>query len=138
MTSPTRIAALRYAMIATGIIFIGGLYTLSRVWPSGWSWGMGYSHHWPMVLGVYATLGACLIVASRDPLGNRSLVWFTVWSSVVHALVMAGEVVTDPAEVGHLVGDVPALLLVAGALATLTRRATAKTAVTDLGVRRAA
>ena len=65
MTSPTRIAALRYAMIATGIIFIGGLYTLSRVWPSGWSWGMGYSHHWPMVLGVYATLGACLIVASR-------------------------------------------------------------------------
>jgi len=57
---------------------------------------------------------------------------------VVHPLVMAGEVVTDPAEVGHLVGDVPALLLVAGALATLTRRATAKTAVTDLGVRRAA
>ena len=104
MTSPTRIAALRYAMIATGIIFIGGLYTLSRVWPSGWSWGMGYSHHWPMVLGVYGTLGACLIVASRDPLDNRSLVWFTVWSSVVHALVMAGEVVTDPAEVGHLVG----------------------------------
>ena len=34
MTSPTRIAALRYAMIATGIIFIGGLYTLSRVRPS--------------------------------------------------------------------------------------------------------
>lgn len=138
MTSAARTAALRYAMIATGVIYIVGIYTLSRVWPSGWSWGVGHSHFWPMILGVYATLGACLIAASRDPLANRSLIWFTVWSNVVHSLIMAAQAITDPAETGHLVGDVPALLLVAGVLAVVTRRAATETAVTGLGLRRAA
>ena len=91
-----------------------------------------------MILGVYATLGACLIVAARDPLANRSLIWFTVWSSVVHALVMAVEAVQDPAEAGHLLGDVPALLLVAAALAVLTPRGAAITGITAGGARRAA
>ena len=138
MTGSTRIAPLRYSMIGTGVIFIFGIQTLAWVWPSGWSWGVGHSHYWPMVLGVYATLGAFLIWASRDPLANRSLIWFTVWSSVVHALVMAASAVTDPAETGHLVGDVPALLIVAVALGIVTRRAETKTAVTELGARRAA
>src|SRR5215212_170603 len=113
MTGSTRIAALRYALTAAGVIFIGGIATLARVWPAGWSWGVGHSHYWPMILGVYATLGVFLVRASRDPLANRSLIWFTVWSSVVHPLVMASSAVGDPAERWHLVGDVPALLLVA-------------------------
>ena len=131
-------ALLRYAMIGIGVIFGVGIWTLSSVWPSGWSWGMGPSHFWPMILGVYATLGVFLVWASRDPLANRSLIWFTVWSSVVHALVMAASAVTDPAEAGHLVGDVPALLIVAGALAILTRRAEAESAASQPGTRRAA
>ena len=138
MTRPDRIAALRYALIAVGVTFIVGLETLATVWPSGWSWGMGHSHYWPMILGVYATLGVFLILASRDPMRNRSLIWFIIWSSVVHALVMAGMAVEDPAEVGHLTGDVPVLLFVAIALAVLMRRAERTTAVTDLGGRRAA
>ena len=138
MTRPDRIAALRYALIAVGVTFIVGLETLATVWPSGWSWGTGHSHYWPMILGVYATLGVFLILASRDPTRNRSLIWFTIWSSVVHALVMAGMAVEDPAEVGHLTGDVPVLLFVAIALAVLMRRAERTTAVTDLGGRRAA
>ena len=96
----TRIAALRYAMITIGVIFILGIFTLAQVWPSGWSWGVGHSHYWPMILGVYATLGAFLIWASRDPLANSTLIWFTVWSSVVHALIMAAMAVADPAERG--------------------------------------
>jgi hypothetical protein len=72
-------------LIATGVIFIGAIWTLAQVWPSGWSWGVGHSHFWPMILGVYATLGFFLIKASRDPLANQSLIWFAVWSSVVHA-----------------------------------------------------
>jgi hypothetical protein len=129
MTGSTRIAALRYAMIGTGVIFIFGIQTLAWVWPSGWSWGVGHSHYWPMILGVYATLGAFLIRGSADPLANRSLIWFTVWSSVVHALVMAAMAVTDPAEAGHLVGDVPALLVVAIGLGIVTRRAGTQPAV---------
>jgi len=129
---------LRYAMIAVGLIFIAGIWTLSVVWPSGWSWGMGPSHYWPMILGVYATLGVFLIRASGDPLGNLSLIWFTVWSSVVHAVVMAASAVKDRAESGHLIGDVPALLIVAALLAILTRRAEAESVVVQPGVRRAA
>ncbi len=131
MTTPNRIAALRYALIAVGATFILGLKTLSIVWPSGWSWGVGHSHYWPMILGVYATLGVFLIRASGNPLANRSLIWFTVWSSVVHAVVMGAMAFADPAEAGHQVGDVPALLLVAIALGVLMRRA--ETTVTMRG-----
>jgi len=138
MTGSTRIAPLRYALIGTGVIFILGIQTLAWVWPSGWSWGVGHSHYWPMILGVYATLGVFLIRASRDPLANRSLIWFTVWSSVVHAVVMAASAVGDPAEKGHLVGDVPALLIVAVALGIVARWAETDTAVIELGARRAA
>jgi uncharacterized protein DUF6632 len=138
MNGTDRIAALRYGLIAVGVTFIVGLKTLVTVWPSGWSWGIGHSHYLPMILGVYATLGVFLILASRDPMRNRSLIWFTIWSSVVHALVMAGMAFQDPAEVGHLTGDVPALLCVAVALAVLMRKAERTTAVTDLGARRAA
>jgi hypothetical protein len=42
-----------------------------------------------MILGVYATLGVFLLIASRNPLRHRSLIWFTVWSSLVHAGIMA-------------------------------------------------
>jgi hypothetical protein len=138
MTSQTRITALRYAMIGTGAIFLFGIFPLTRLWPSGWSWGTEHSHYLPMILGVYATLGACLIAASRDPLANRGLIWFTVWSSVVHALIMAAQSITDPAEAGHLVGDVPALLLVAGALAFLTPRGATIRGAADLSARHVA
>lgn len=90
--------------------------------PSGWSWGTGPSHYLMMILGVYATLGVFLIIASRNPLAHRSLIWFTVWSSVVHAVIMAIQAFEDPMERGHLLGDVPALLIVAIALAALTPR----------------
>jgi hypothetical protein len=138
MTTATRITYLRYALIATGLIFTAGIFPLTRIWPAGWSWGTAHSHYLPMILGVYATLGLFLLAAARDPLANRSLIWFAVWSSVVHAAVMAVEAITDPAEVGHLVGDVPALLLVAVVLAVLLPRRVAAQSVTDLASRRAA
>jgi hypothetical protein len=133
MSTPSRTAALRYTLIAVGLTFIIGLETLSLVWPSGWSWGVGHSHYWPMILGVYATLGVFLVRASGNPLANRSLIWFTVWSSVVHAVVMGAMAFGDRAEAGHLVGDVPALLIVAMALGVLMRRAESAGAITALG-----
>src|SRR5690349_25063902 len=103
MTTATRLTYLRYVLIATGIIYLVGIFPLTRLWPSGWSWGTGHSHYLPMILGVYATLGVFLLAAARDPLANRSLIWFTVWSNVVHAGVMAFQAITDGAEKGHLV-----------------------------------
>jgi len=118
------------ALRAVGVIFIFGIYTLGILWPSGWVWHTGHaSHYLEMILGVYATLGVFLLIASRNPLANLSLIWFTVWSSVVHAGIMAAQALANPEHRGHLWGDVPALLVVAAILAVLTPRGTPAIAV---------
>jgi hypothetical protein len=78
-----------------------------------------------MILGIYATLGVFLLVASRNPLAHLSLIWFTVWSSIVHGGIMALQSVANPEHLGHLWGDVLALFAVAAVLALLTPRGTA-------------
>jgi hypothetical protein len=78
-----------------------------------------------MICGVYAVLGIFLIRAASDPVANRSLISFTIWSSVVHAAIMAIQSVVGPNEMGHLLGDVPALFLVAIALGYLSPSKTA-------------
>jgi len=122
ISDATRLRYLRVALVTVGLIFVFGIYTLAAVWPSGWAWGHGHSHYLSMILGVYATLGVFLLIAAKNPAAHTSLIWFTVWSSVVHALIMAVQAVTDGAERGHLIGDVPALLVVAIVLAALTPR----------------
>ena len=92
------------------------------LWPAGWAWHAGdpsQSHYLQMIVGIYATLGVFLILAARDPAANASLIRFTIWSSIVHALVMAWEAMRTPGMTGHLYGDVPALLLVAVVLGLL-------------------
>lgn len=127
MTDTDRIKYLKVALFVAGLIFLVGVYPLTIVWPSGWSWHTGQSEYLQMILGVYATLGIFLLIASRDPLAHRSLIWFTVWSSVVHGGIMAVQALVNPQHVGHLLGDVPALIVVAIALAWLTPRAGAAT-----------
>jgi hypothetical protein len=118
------LTGLRIALVIIGLIFIFGIYPQTVVWPSGWSWGHGSSHYLMMIIGIYATLGVFLLIAARNPLAHRSLIWFTVVSSIVHAAIMAVQSITDSAEHGHLMGDVPALLVVAIVLAVLMPRAT--------------
>ena len=118
-------SVLRIALIAVGLVFVFGIYPLSIVWPAGWTWGHGHSHYLLMIVGVYATLGVFLILAARDPQAHRSLIWFTVWSSVVHGAIMAVQSLMDPTELGHLIADVPALILIAVVLAALIPRSEA-------------
>jgi hypothetical protein len=126
MNTADRVKFLRIALIVFGLIFILGVYPLTILWPSGWAWHhTGQSLYLQMILGIYATLGVFLLVASRDPLANRSLIWFTVWSSVVHGVIMAAQSIVYPEHVGHLLGDVPALLIIAVVLAFLTPRSPA-------------
>jgi hypothetical protein len=98
------------------------LYPLAVVWPSGWAWHHGAPHesmYFMMIVGLYATLGVFLLNAARDPQANLSLIWFAVWSSVVHAAIMAVQSFGGGHQMGHLLGDVPALLLVAVILSAL-------------------
>jgi hypothetical protein len=119
----TRLRFLRIALVVFGLIFLVGVYPLMMsLWPSGWRWQPNQPEYEQMILGVYATLGVFLLIASRNPLEHRSLIWFTVWSSLVHAGIMAVQAINMPAEHGHLFGDVPALILVAVVLAILMPR----------------
>ena len=127
MNAADRVRFLRIALIVVGLTFLIGVYPLTILWPAGWSWHHdGQSLYLQMILGIYATLGVFLLMAARDPLANRSLIWFTVWSSVVHGGIMAAQSIAYPEHRGHLIGDVPALLIVAVALGFLTPRASEK------------
>ena len=120
----TRDRLLKYALAVFGVVFCL-IYPLSILWPSGWSWHAGApyeSDYFLMIVGVYATLGIFLILAARDPGANRSLIMFTVVSSLVHAGVMAWESLRMPGHMGHLWGDVPGLIAVAAVLYLLRPR----------------
>ncbi len=123
MTDGDRIKALRVVLVVVGCIFIFGVWPLTLIWPSGWAWHTeGRSYYLEMILAIYATLGVFLVLAARNPLANLSLIWFTVWSSVVHGGVMAVQSFSGGHHMGHLWGDVLALFVVAVALAALTPR----------------
>jgi len=121
LMSPHRLLQLALAVFGATFLLI---YPLAIVWPSGWAWHAGApyeSQYFMMIVGVYITLGVFLLNASRNPQAHRSLIWFTVWSSVVHGAVMAAQ--SMPAmHHGHLLGDVPALFLVAIVLGGLLVR----------------
>ena len=117
---------LRVALLLVGVIFIVGIYPLTIIWPSGWVWHAGQSDYLQRILGIYATLGVFLVMASRNPLAHLSLIWFTVWSSVVHGGIMAVQSLANSEQMGHLWGDVLALFVVAALLAVLTPRVAAE------------
>lgn len=116
---------LSLALIVFGAAFCL-IYPLAIVWPSGWAWHEGApatNDYFMMIVGVYATLGVFMILAAKDPAANSSLIWFVVFSSIVHAGVMGWEATRNSAMSGHLYGDVPALLLIALVLGLLMSRA---------------
>jgi hypothetical protein len=123
MDTTTRLRYLRVALVLVGLIFIFGIYPLMMaLWPAGWRWQPNQPEYEQMILTIYATLGVFLLLAARDPMRNLSLIWFTVWSSVAHAGIMTVQAMSMPAERGHLMGDIPALVFVAVVLGALTPR----------------
>ena len=129
-----RSGKLRIALRVFGAAFLL-VHPLMVVWPSGWAWQPSQHEYEQMIVGIYATLGVFLLWASRNPEAHLSLIWFTVWSSVVHGGIMAVQAIVDHAERGHLPGDVAALFLVAIVLGILTPRGVDSRAVSAAGAR---
>jgi len=117
--SSTNDKALRFALLVVGLIFLVGLYPLTVLWPAGFMWEPRQSEYEQMIIGVYAVLGIFLIMASRNPAKHTSLIWFTVWSTLVHGLIMLWQAIVDPAERANMLGDVPALILIGVVLGIL-------------------
>ncbi|MUL84980.1 MULTISPECIES: DUF6632 domain-containing protein [unclassified Mycolicibacterium] len=123
MASSSSYRLLQIALVVFGAVMLL-LYPLAVVWPSGWAWHPGapyQSDYFMMIVGLYATLGAFLCNAARRPEANISLIWFAVVSSVVHAAIMAVQSFGNGHHMGHLWGDVLALLLAAIVLSVLMR-----------------
>jgi hypothetical protein len=121
MSSSYRYRLLQIALVVFGVVFLL-VYPLAVIRPSGWAWHPGapyQSDYFLMIVGVYATLGVFLINAARNPQANLSLIWFTVCSSVVHGAIMTAQSFGSGHHMGHLLGDVPALFLVAIVLSVL-------------------
>ena len=124
---------LRIALIVVGLIFLVGLYPLTVLWPGGFMWEPRQPEYEQMIIGVYAVLGIFLLIASRDPMKHKSLIWFTAWSSIVHGGIMLVQALRDSAEKANLMGDVPALILIGLILAVLMRAADSGASVGSTG-----
>ena len=117
-----RLLYLRAALIVFGLIFIFGVYPLTVVWPSGWTWGQEHWHYLMMIIGIYATLGVFLLLASRNPDAQEHC--------LVHRMVErgarghhGGSVLQRWRGTRAFRGDVPALFLVGIILGVLMPRA---------------
>lgn len=117
-----KIFYLRCALIVFGLLFIFAIAPLMHFWPSGWRWSPPQHEYEQMIVGIYATLGVFLLLAVKNPLKHASLIWFTVWSSIVHATIMLLQALYNPGELPHLWGDVSGLYLIALVLAVLMPR----------------
>jgi len=98
--------ALKVLLIVVGLIFCGLGYPM-----------MLFVRQEPalaMMLCVYVTLGIFLLLASRDPSANRSLIAFTAWSSLAHAGFMGTQALLNMISRGELIGS--AVLAVIGIL----------------------
>ncbi len=114
MNQEEKLKYLKVALYAFGVIFIIGVPAMMMwIWPLGWGWTPSQPEYEQMIMGMYATLGVFLILAAKDPLAHTSLIWFTIWSSIVHGGIMLVQAIVDETERANLLGDIPALFLVA-------------------------
>jgi tryptophan-rich sensory protein len=100
--------ALKVVLVLLGLLFLAGLYPIVTSLRE-----TKVSDGETMMLSIYVTLGAFLLIAVRNPSANRSLIAFTAWSSFAHSTVMAIMAFKNASERGELFGAV-ALLVVIG------------------------
>ena len=101
---------LKVVLVLVGLLFLALVYplvTFVRQEPA-----------LAMMLSLYVTLGIFLLLAVRNPSGNRSLIAFTAWSSFAHAAVMSVQAFRNMIAHGELIG-VAALIIIGVALIVL-------------------
>ena len=57
-----------------------------------------------MMMCLYVTLGVFLLLAVRNPAASRSLIAFTAWSSLVHAVLMGTQAMCNMVARGEMIG----------------------------------
>jgi hypothetical protein len=91
-----RMRVLKIVLVVTGVLFLAMAYPMViflRAEPA-----------LSMMMCLYVTLGVFLLLAFRDPSAHRSLIGFTAWSSLVHAVVMGYQALAGMVMRGELIG----------------------------------
>jgi hypothetical protein len=88
--------ALKIVLVVVGLLFSALVYPLTMFFRQ--------EPALAMMLSVYVTLGLFLLLASRNPSANRSLIAFTAWSSLAHAAVMGVQAYCNLIAHGELIG----------------------------------
>ena len=99
----TRERSLRIVLVVVGLLFSALLYPLTLFFKQ--------EPALAMMLSVYVTLGIFLLLASRNPSANRSLIAFTAWSSLAHAAVMGAQASFHLIARGELIGVVGLVII---------------------------
>lgn len=88
--------ALKVVLVVLGLLFLAGVYPMIVM--------LRQEPALAMMMSLYATVGVFLLLASRNPSANRSLIAFTAWSSFAHAAVMGVQALRNIMARGELVG----------------------------------
>ena len=88
--------ALKVVLVVLGLLFLAGVYPMIVM--------LRQEPALAMMMSLYATLGVFLLLASRNPSANRSLIAFTAWSSLADAVVMGVQALRNIIARGELVG----------------------------------
>ena len=96
--------ALKVVLVMVGLLFTAMVYPLVLF--------VKQEPALAMQISLYVTLGIFLLLASRNPSANRSLIASRRWSSFAHAVLMAGQAFANLIARGELIGS--AVLVVIG------------------------
>jgi hypothetical protein len=88
--------ALKVVLAVVGVIFLALVYPMAVF--------IRQDPALSMMLSLYVTLGVFLLLATRDPSEHRSLIAFTAWSSLVHAVLMGTQAMRNMVPRGELIG----------------------------------
>jgi len=102
--------ALKIVLAVVGLIFVAAAYPLVVFFRQAPDLSMMFS--------LYVTLGILLLLAVRNPSASRSVIAFTAWSSLAHALVMGLQALLHIVARVELIG-VAFLLLIGVVLVAL-------------------
>jgi hypothetical protein len=89
--------ALKVVLILLGLLFCAAVYPLVLM--------LKEDPALAMMMSLYAALGIFLLLASRNPSANRSLIAFTAWSSFAHAVVMSFQALHNLIARRELIGS---------------------------------
>lgn len=109
----TKIKTLRIIMIVFGLLFLLGPALFILLMPDAYRWAPFSQPYEHLTIALYASLGICLLIASKDPPSHVIIVDFTILSSILAGVALTYNAFFGDGETIHLFLDIPLLYLIA-------------------------